>query len=97
MPKAIELWRSSRTLQLVSRASYHSHIFQAFNAAAQRDSKVQLQIGEDAKREALAMKAMKAIAVVTMNFLPATFVFVSLPVAMYRPSCVHVWLTERFT
>jgi hypothetical protein len=46
MPKAIELWRSSRTLQLVSRASYFSHIFQAFNAAAQRDSKVQLQIGQ---------------------------------------------------
>ncbi|EMD59081.1 hypothetical protein COCSADRAFT_102973, partial [Bipolaris sorokiniana ND90Pr] len=42
-----------------------------FNAAAQRDSKVQLQIGEEAKREA---SAMKAIAVVTMTFLPATFI-----------------------
>jgi hypothetical protein len=55
---------------------------------------VQLQIGEEAKREA---SAMKAIAVVTMTFLRATFVSVSLPVAMYRPSCVHVWLTEPFT
>lgn len=44
---------------------------QAFNAAAQRDSKIQVRIGEDAKREA---SAMKAIAVVTMTFLPATFV-----------------------
>lgn len=35
-----------------------------------------LQIGEEAKREA---SAMKAIAVVTMTFLPATFVSVSLP------------------
>lgn len=46
---------------------------QAFNAAAQRDSKIQVRIGEDAKREA---SAMKAIAVVTMTFLPATFVSV---------------------
>ncbi|KAF2631393.1 hypothetical protein BU25DRAFT_454846 [Macroventuria anomochaeta] len=43
----------------------------AFNAAAQRDSMVQLQIGEEAKREA---SAMKAIAVVSMTFLPAPFV-----------------------
>jgi hypothetical protein len=68
-----------------------SHIFQAFNAAAQRDSKVQVQIGEEAKRGASAIKAM---ALVAITFLPATFVSVSLPVAMYRPSCVHVWLTE---
>lgn len=39
---------------------------------------MQLQIGEEAKREA---SAMKAIAVVTMTFLPATFVSVSLPIA----------------
>jgi hypothetical protein len=47
---------------------------QAFNAAAQRDSRIQVRIGEDAKREA---SAMRAIAVVTMTFLPATFVSVS--------------------
>lgn len=40
---------------------------------------MQLQIGEEAKREA---SAMKAIAVVTMTFLPATFVSVSLPIAL---------------
>jgi hypothetical protein len=33
-----------------------------------------VRVGEDAKREALAMRA---IAVVTMTFLPATFVSVS--------------------
>jgi hypothetical protein len=51
--------------------------YQAFNAAAQRDSKVELQMGEEAKREA---SAMKGIGVVTMTFLPATFVSVSCPV-----------------
>ncbi|KAF2624117.1 hypothetical protein BU25DRAFT_413689 [Macroventuria anomochaeta] len=50
---------------------------QAFNAAAQKDSRVQLLIGEETKREA---STMKAIAVVTMTFLPATFVSVSVPV-----------------
>jgi hypothetical protein len=39
----------------------------------QRDSKTQVQIGKDAGNEAAAMKA---IAVVTMTFLPATFVSV---------------------
>jgi hypothetical protein len=71
-----------------------SHIFQALNAAAQRNSKVQLQVGEKAKREASAIKAM---APVIMTFLPATFVSVTLPVAMYRPSCVRAWLTEPVT
>lgn len=54
-----------------NNARIQNEITLAFNAAAQRDSKVQLQIGEEAKREA---SAMKAIAVVTMTFLPATFV-----------------------
>jgi hypothetical protein len=47
---------------------------QAFNAAAQRDSKIQVRMGEQATSEA---SAMRAIAVVTMTFLPATFVSVS--------------------
>lgn len=54
-----------------NNARIQNEITLAFNAAAQRDSKVQLQIGEEAKREA---SAMKAIAVVTMTFLPATFI-----------------------
>ncbi|KAF1345612.1 purine and uridine phosphorylase [Lizonia empirigonia] len=54
-----------------NNARIQNEITLAFNAAAQRDSKVQLQIGEEAKREA---SAMKAIAVVTMTFFPATFV-----------------------
>lgn len=52
-------------------ARIQNEITLAFNAAAQRDSKIQVRIGEEAKREA---SAMKAIAVVTMTFLPATFV-----------------------
>jgi Mg2+ and Co2+ transporter CorA len=51
---------------------------QAFNSAAQRDNKTQVRIGEEAKKET---SAMKAIAVVTMIFLPATFVSVRLPSA----------------
>lgn len=54
--------------------SFSSLQEQAFNAAAQRDSRIQVRIGEDAKREA---SAIRAIAVVTMTFLPATFVSVS--------------------
>jgi hypothetical protein len=54
--------------------SFPSSHQQAFNAAAWRDSRIQVRIGEDAKREA---SAMRAIAVVTMTFLPATFVAVS--------------------
>jgi hypothetical protein len=46
---------------------------QAFHTAAQRDSKTQVQIGEEAKKETAAMKA---IAVITMTFLPATFISV---------------------
>ena len=47
---------------------------QAFNTAAQRDSRIQVRMGEQATSEA---SAMRAIAVVTMTFLPATFVSVS--------------------
>jgi hypothetical protein len=53
--------------------SNHANILKAFNIASQRDTKIQLQIGQEAGREAMAMKA---IAVVTMTFLPATFVAV---------------------
>ncbi|KAF2866232.1 hypothetical protein BDV95DRAFT_585185 [Massariosphaeria phaeospora] len=63
-----------------NNARIQNEITLAFNVAAQRDSKVQLQIGEEAKQEA---SAMKAIAVVTMTFLPATFVSVSCPVSLY--------------
>ncbi|OAG08765.1 uncharacterized protein CC84DRAFT_1204042, partial [Paraphaeosphaeria sporulosa] len=54
-----------------NNARIQNEITLAFNVAAQRDSRIQLQIGEEAKREA---SAMKAIAVVTMTFLPATFI-----------------------
>lgn len=52
---------------------------------------MQLQIGEEAKREA---SAMKAIAVVTMTFLPAIFVSVSCPVFLYWLIYVHAGLTR---
>ncbi|OAQ59915.1 corA-like mg2+ transporter protein domain-containing protein [Pochonia chlamydosporia 170] len=45
----------------------------AFHMATQRDSSTQLRIAEEAKKEA---STMKAIAVITMTFLPATFVSV---------------------
>jgi hypothetical protein len=51
----------------------YANIIKAFNIASQRDTKIQLRIGQEAGREAMAMKA---IAVVTMTFLPATFVAV---------------------
>lgn len=54
-----------------SNARIQNEITLAFNVAAQGDSKIQVRIGHEAKREA---SAMKAIAVVTMAFLPATFV-----------------------
>ncbi|KAI8930739.1 hypothetical protein NX059_012347 [Plenodomus lindquistii] len=54
-----------------NNARIQNEIALAFNAASQRDSKIQVRIGEEARREA---SAMKAIAVVTMTFLPATFV-----------------------
>ncbi|KAJ4365366.1 hypothetical protein N0V95_000513 [Ascochyta clinopodiicola] len=54
-----------------NNARIQNEITLSFNAAAQRDSKIQVRIGEEAKREA---SAMKAIAIVTMTFLPATFV-----------------------
>ncbi|KAF7510282.1 hypothetical protein GJ744_006978 [Endocarpon pusillum] len=54
-----------------NKARVHNEITLAFHTAAQRDSKIQVRIGEEAKKETTAMKA---IAVVTMTFLPATFV-----------------------
>jgi hypothetical protein len=53
----------------------------AFNVAAQTDSNIQVRIGEAGKNEA---SAMKAVAVVTMDFLPATFVSVSHPLKPRR-------------
>ncbi|KAH7350407.1 hypothetical protein BKA66DRAFT_476291 [Pyrenochaeta sp. MPI-SDFR-AT-0127] len=54
-----------------NKARIQNEITLAFNTAAQRDSSIQVRIGEEAKKET---SAMKAIAVVTMTFLPATFV-----------------------
>jgi len=49
---------------------------QAFHTAAERDSKVQVRIGEEAKKETTAMRTL---AVITMTFLPATFISVRVP------------------
>jgi len=49
-------------------------IYKAFHAASQRDSNIQVCIGQEARKETAAMKT---IAIVTMTFLPATFVSVS--------------------
>ncbi|KAL8756772.1 MAG: hypothetical protein Q9184_004386 [Pyrenodesmia sp. 2 TL-2023] len=57
-----------------NKARLHNEITLAFNAEAQRESKVQVQIAEEARKKTASMKA---IAVVTMTFLPSTFVAVS--------------------
>ncbi|KAK4443975.1 hypothetical protein QBC34DRAFT_488113 [Podospora aff. communis PSN243] len=54
-----------------NKARLQNEIMLAFHTAAQHDSKTQVQIGEEAKKETAAMKA---IAVITMTFLPATFI-----------------------
>ncbi|KAI4210861.1 MAG: hypothetical protein LQ349_009456, partial [Xanthoria aureola] len=54
-----------------NKARLQNEINLAFNAEAQRDSKVQARIGEEARKKTASMKA---IAVVTMIFLPSTFV-----------------------
>lgn len=68
-----------------NKARIQNEITLAFHMAAQRDSKVQVRIGEDAKKETTAMKAL---AVVTMTFLPATFVssIFSMPFFQLEPS-----------
>ncbi|KAI4258646.1 MAG: hypothetical protein L6R42_004978 [Xanthoria sp. 1 TBL-2021] len=54
-----------------NKARLQNEINLAFNAEAQRDNKVQARIGEEARKKTASMKA---IAVVTMVFLPSTFV-----------------------
>ncbi|KAL9017497.1 MAG: hypothetical protein Q9185_005163 [Variospora sp. 1 TL-2023] len=54
-----------------NKARLQNEITLAFNAEAQRDSKVQVRIAEEARKKTASMKA---IAVVTMIFLPSTFV-----------------------
>ena len=49
--------------------------------AAQRSSAVQVMIGEQAQKETIAMKA---IGVITMTFLPATFISVSLGLENFK-------------
>ncbi|KAL8669047.1 MAG: hypothetical protein Q9168_006347 [Polycauliona sp. 1 TL-2023] len=58
-----------------NKARLQNEINLAFNAEAQRDSKVQVRIAEEARKKTASMKA---IAVVTMIFLPSTFVASSL-------------------
>lgn len=49
--------------------------YQAYNLTAQRDSQVLMGLGEATR---LDSAAMRTIAVVTMAFLPSTFIAVSL-------------------
>ncbi|KAI4158339.1 MAG: hypothetical protein LQ342_007541 [Letrouitia transgressa] len=67
----LDLLQSLLSRSESNRARLQNEITLAFNAEAQRDSKVQVRIGQEARRETAAMKA---IAIVTMTFLPATFV-----------------------
>lgn len=54
-----------------NKARLQNETLLAFHTAAQCDSQIQVRIGEEARKEATAMKA---IAVITMTFLPATFI-----------------------
>ncbi|KAF2190712.1 hypothetical protein K469DRAFT_697945 [Zopfia rhizophila CBS 207.26] len=54
-----------------NKARIQNEITLAFHSAAQRNSSIQVRIGEEAIKETTAIKA---IAVVTITFLPATFV-----------------------
>lgn len=74
------------SLRRKTRSDMCSSRQQALNVAAQGSSKIQLQIGHEAKREA---SAMKAIAVVTMAFLPATFVSVGWPIRLNLHTLVN--------
>jgi hypothetical protein len=59
---------------------YVSNILQLYSLISQRDSKINILVAEDSKKIALAAKrdstAMKTISVLTMVFLPGTFVAV---------------------
>ncbi len=48
-------------------------LLKAFHMAAERDNKVQVIMGEKAQKEA---SAMTSISIITMIFLPATFISV---------------------
>lgn len=60
----------------------HTNLNQAFNMIVQYDSKVMVNISEAAHSDSAAMKT---IAVLTLTFLPATFV----SVGRFSPSCVR--------
>ncbi|KAI9799361.1 MAG: hypothetical protein M1833_004060 [Piccolia ochrophora] len=80
--------RAKNAIPAVSHAA-QIHIpqliwLQIFNLMAQRDTKLNLEVARDSKSLAAASKrdssAMKSVAVVTIVFLPGTFLSVSLPV-----------------
>ncbi|KAF2181128.1 hypothetical protein K469DRAFT_590272 [Zopfia rhizophila CBS 207.26] len=54
-----------------NKARLHNEITLAFYTVVQRDTKIQVRIGKEAIKETMAMKV---VAVITMTFLPATFV-----------------------
>ncbi|KAH8696890.1 hypothetical protein GQ44DRAFT_718856 [Phaeosphaeriaceae sp. PMI808] len=65
------------------------------NTVAQRDSQAQVQMGEAARRDSAVMQT---IAIVTMTFLPGTFVSISLSkllASLWRPNANP--LTRRFS
>ena len=55
-------------------------VLQGYNIITQRDSRVLVRMGEATQSDSTAMKT---IAVVTMAFLPATFLSVSLDLGLH--------------
>lgn len=68
-------------------------MFQLYSMISQRDSKVNISVAEDSKKIAAAAKrdslAMKTVSMLTLIFLPGTFVAVSV---VSPPLASILWL-----
>ncbi|KAL8882576.1 MAG: hypothetical protein Q9198_000443 [Flavoplaca austrocitrina] len=70
----LQLLQSLLSRSESNKARLQNEITLAFHGESQRESKVQVRIADEARKKTASMKA---IAVVTMTFLPATFVALS--------------------
>ncbi|KAL9040180.1 MAG: hypothetical protein Q9180_002071 [Flavoplaca navasiana] len=80
----LQLLQSLLSRSESNKARLQNEITLAFHGESQRESKVQVRIADEARKKTASMKA---IAVVTMTFLPATFVatFFSMSFFQFNP------------
>ncbi|KAH7324465.1 hypothetical protein B0I35DRAFT_509206 [Stachybotrys elegans] len=83
---------------ILSRSSSNKERLQneiqlAFHSAAQRDSKIQVRIGERAKAETAAMKT---IAIITMVFLPGTFLATIFSMPFFQLESAGLQISSQF-